>query len=64
MTAEEAKAALIGSLAAEYKGTAYDSVNAIVYRVIRGKLTVFVELLDKNKNSVTVVPMSDAQLLK
>lgn len=64
MTAEEAKEALLKSKPARYKETEYHSVNAITYRLWRGRLCVFVELLDKSKNSVTVVPMADAELIK
>ena len=62
MTNEEAKQCLYSHDAVAFNGTTYDCITAIIYRVgNRGELIVSAELLDKNRNSVTIAQLKDVK---
>ena len=41
----------------------YERINAIIYRQKDGRISVSLELLDKNLHSVTIAPMEEVELL-
>lgn len=45
----------------DHRETEYDHVSAIIYRYIKGKLTVTAEVYDKSGRSVSVVKASELQ---
>ncbi len=55
MTNDELKEALFDGRPVEHNGIIYKCVSAIIYRNKKGKLDISAELLDKNKNSVSIV---------
>ena len=57
MTSEEIKDALLKKYPVRADGIEYKCVNAVIYREKSGRITVSGELLDKNKNSVTIVSL-------
>ena len=57
MTAEEIKDALLKKYAVCAGGIEYRCVNAVIYREKDGRIAVSGELLDKCKNSVTIVAL-------
>lgn len=57
MTAEEIKDALLKKYPVCADGIEYSCVSAVIYREKSGRITVSGELLDKNQNSVTIVPL-------
>jgi hypothetical protein len=57
MTAEEIKDALLKKNPVIAHGIEYACVNAVIYREQGGKIAVSGELLDKSKNSVTIVAL-------
>lgn len=70
VTSEEVKTAMLNFTPVLYDGIVYDRITAYIYRVIelhkRGhyKAVLQVELLDKSKNSVTIVDAHKVELLK
>lgn len=65
MTNEEAKEALQNKTPVVCGGIEYKRLSAIIYRYNdKGKFLVSAELLDKNKNSVTIARMEDVQEVK
>ena len=67
MTGEEAKKAMLESLPVVFNhpglGTiTYTNIYAIRYMKGKKGVAVFLELLDKNKNSITVAPMKEVEL--
>lgn len=69
MTSEEIKQAMHEFKPVKFKGITYDRITAYIYRVIethrRGqyKTVMQVELLDKNKNSVTIAEAEKVELI-
>lgn len=63
MTSEEAKQCLYSRVEVVCKGIRYKCITAIVYRLDEsGKhILVSAELLDKNKNSVTIAQLKDVE---
>ncbi len=61
MTNEELKEALFNKSPVTAGGISYICVSAIIYRVINNNLTIQVELLDKNNQSVTITKAEDVQ---
>ncbi len=66
MTSEEIKKAMINFSPVKYKGITYKRITAYIYRVIetsanKYKTVLQVELLDVNKNSVTI---ADAEMVE
>ena len=61
MTGEEIKDALLKGYPVSAGGIEYKCVSAIIYRKQSGRITVSGELLDKNRNSVTIVPLDKIQ---
>jgi len=61
MSNEELKDALFRGCPVKYNGIVYLRVSAIIYRNCAGKLLLSAELLDRNQNSVTVVPPQKVQ---
>lgn len=57
MTAEEIKDALMKKYPVCAGGIEYKRVTAVIYREKDGRIAVSAELLDKCKNSVTIVPL-------
>ena len=54
MTNDELKAAFMDETPVMHGGIQYLKVSAIIYRKRDGKVIVDAELLDKNRNSVTI----------
>ena len=54
MNNDELKEALFSKCPVEYRGVVYSHVSAIIYKNKKGKLKISAELMDKNKNSVTI----------
>ena len=64
MTGAEAREAMLSQSPVEYSGIQYRYISAIIYRSDKnGNLMISAELLDKNKNSVTIVRLQDVNLL-
>lgn len=69
MTSEEIKQAMHEFKPVKFNGFTYDRITAYTYRVIEGrrrgqyKIVMQVELLDKNKNSVTVAEAEKVELI-
>ena len=61
MTAEEIKDALLKKYPVCANGIEYRCVNAVIYREQDGRIIVSAELLDKNKNSVTIVSLNNIE---
>ena len=61
MTAEEIKDALMKKYPVCANGIEYKCVTAVIYRERNKRIVVSAELLDKNKNSVTIVPLEIIQ---
>ena len=57
MTSEEIKDALLKKYPVIADGIEYRCVTAVIYRERNGRIAVSGELLDKNKNSVTIVSL-------
>ncbi len=57
MTSEEVKDALLKKYPVRAGGIEYKCVTAVIYREQNGRIAVSCELLDKNKNSVTIVSL-------
>lgn len=57
MTAEEIKDALMKKYPVCANGIKFNCVTAVIYRERDGRIEVSAELLDKCKNSVTIVPL-------
>lgn len=57
MTSEEIKDALLKKYPVIAGGIEYKCVTAVIYRESNGRITVSGELLDKHKNSVTIVAL-------
>ena len=57
MTAEEIKDALFKKYPVCANGIEYKCVTAVIYRERDGRIAVSGELLDRCKNSVTIVPL-------
>lgn len=57
MTNEEIKDALLKKYPVIADGIEFKCVNAVIYREQSGRITVSAELLDKCKNSVTIVSL-------
>ena len=70
MTSDEIKKAIHEFKPVKYKGIEYERITAIIYRAVpvpmknsfRGILQV--ELLDKNKNSVTIAEAEKVELIE
>lgn len=68
MNGTEAKEAMTSGLPVVYcsglvGAIEYDRINAIIYRPKNGRISVSLELLDKNLHSVTIAPMEEVELL-
>ena len=62
MTSEEAKRALFQQTPVKWRDIEFERITAIIYRFdLNNGLIVSCELLDKKKNSVTVVKITDVQ---
>ncbi len=57
MTSEEIKDALLKKYPVRAHDIEYACVTAVIYRESNGRIAVSGELLDKNKNSVTIVSL-------
>ena len=57
MNSEEIKDALLKGYAVKANGIEYKRVTAVIYRERDGRIAVSAELLDKCKNSVTIVSL-------
>lgn len=57
MTSEEIKDALLKKYPVHADGIEYKCVTAVIYREKDGRIAVSAELLDKCKNSVTIVAL-------
>lgn len=66
MTSEEAKQALYSRVAVVCNGVHYKYITAIMYRLDEAGRNIIVsaELLDKNKNSVTIAQLKDVEVHK
>ena len=66
MTSEEAKKCLFSRAEVVCKSIRYKCITAIVYRLdeARQNIIVSAELLDKNKNSVTIAQLKDVEEYK
>ncbi len=62
MTGEEAKTALLKGGPVMYKDMIFKRIHAIRYTKQNGKIAVSLELLDRNDNSICVVPIKEANL--
>lgn len=62
MTGEEAKTALLKGGPVIHKDIIYKRIHAIRYTQQNGKIAVSLELLDRNNNSISVVPLKEANL--
>lgn len=69
MTNEEAKDAFLRDLPVlhhdpyRHIDQEYECISAIIYRKKNGYLRVSAELLDRNKNSVTIAKVSDLKIV-
>lgn len=64
MTGAEARDAMLSQSPVTYNGIQYRYISAIIYRADKnGNLMISAELLDKNKNSVSIVRLQDVSLL-
>lgn len=65
MTNEEVKKALFDESPVEHKGIQYKCITAIIYRRKSEKeVIVLAELMDRNKNSVSIAPIKDVKIIK
>lgn len=70
MTSEEIKAAMYAFAPVRYQGQTYSRITAYIFRVVesvhRGTYrTIFqVELLDRNRNSVTIAEADKVELVE
>lgn len=66
MTSEEAKQALYSRAEVVCKGITYKCITGIMYRLDEAGRNILVsaELLDKNKNSVTIAQLKDVEVHK
>ena len=62
MTGEEAKNALLKGSPVVHKNIVYKRIQAIRYTRDKGKIAISLELLDRNKKSVSVVPIKEAEI--
>ena len=63
MTGAEARDAMLSQSPVEHGGIRYKYISAIIYRSDKnGNLMISAELLDNNKNSVTIVRLQDVSL--
>lgn len=68
MSGNEAKEAMLNQLpvvwhTALYGAIEYERINKIIYRPKDGRIAVSLELMDKNRHSITVAPMEEVELL-
>lgn len=62
MTSEEAKKCLMTRQEVMCNGLNYERISAIIYRLDeRDNIVISAELLDKNRNSVTVAQLKDVK---
>ena len=62
MTSEEAKKCLFSRAEVICNGVTYERMSAIIYRVDdKDNIKVSAELLDKNRNSVTIALLKDVK---
>lgn len=61
MTGEELKAAFLAETPVTANGIEYVKISAIIYRKQEGRVAVQAELLDKNRNSITVTAAASVE---
>lgn len=61
MTGEELKAAFLAETPVVSNGIEYVKISAIIYRKQEGRVAVQAELLDKNRNSITVTAAASVE---
>ena len=66
MTSEEAKQCLYSRVEVVYKGMRYRYITGIMYRLDESGRNIIVsaEMLDKNKNSITIALLKDVEEYK
>ncbi|OGO90320.1 MAG: hypothetical protein A2Y17_12185 [Clostridiales bacterium GWF2_38_85] len=64
MDSQELKQALLDGSPVSCNGINYKCVSAIIYRAANGKIFTAAELLDKNRNSVSIVEPARVELTK